>query len=175
MDRLRCGFSLALAVAMLSLTDAASGASAQEMLARGPVTNLPMPRFVSIRADHANARRGPGLDYRIDWEFVRRGLPVKVIAEHGQWRKVQDAEGYGGWVHQSLISGVRTGLVSGEKNVPMLADPEAGADVRAEAEPGALLQLETCVGDWCEVRAGGHEGWLERSALWGVRADEEFD
>ena len=56
--------------------------SAEEAVTRGAVTNLPLPRFVSIRADSANARRGPGLDHRVDWEFVRRNLrlaKVKVI------------------------------------------------------------------------------------------------
>ena len=52
--------------------------AAQEQLdaAVGPVTKLPMPRYVSLRADKVNVRRGPGLDYRIDWVFQRAGLPV---------------------------------------------------------------------------------------------------
>ena len=79
--------------------------------ARGPVTNLPLPRFVSMRAESANARRGPSLDQRVDWEFVHRGLPLEITAEYGQWRRVRDADGAGGWVHHALLSGVRTALV----------------------------------------------------------------
>ena len=105
---------------------------------RGPVTNLPLPRFVSMRAESANARRGPSLDQRVDWEFVRRGLPLEVVAEYGQWRRVRDAEGYGGWVHHTLLSGVRTALVRGEAPVPLRAGPTEGAAVRAMAEPGVV-------------------------------------
>ena len=112
--------------------------------ARGPVTNLPLPRFVSMRAESANARRGPSLDQRVDWAFVRRGLPLEVVAEYGQWRRVRDAEGYGGWVHHTLLSGVRTALVTGEAPVPLLARPEEGAAVRAMAEPGVVGRLEAC-------------------------------
>jgi SH3-like domain-containing protein len=111
----------------------------------------------------------------VDWEFVRRGLPVEIVAEYGHWRKVRDADGLGGWVHHTLLSGVRTGLVQGSEMVPLRADPEAGAAVRAMAEPGVVTRIEACEGAWCEVRAGKTEGWLPRAALWGVGPDEEID
>ena len=139
------------------------------------MTNLPLPRFVSMRAEEANARRGPSLDQRVDWEFVRRGLPLEVTAEYGQWRRVRDAEGYGGWVHHTLLSGVRTALVLGEAPVALRADPAEGAAVRAMAEPGVVARLEACAGDWCEIDAGGVEGWLPRPAIWGVGADETVE
>jgi SH3-like domain-containing protein len=164
---------LAGALALVLLAGPAAGSAAAE--SRGPVTNLPLPRFVSLRAETANARRGPSLDQRVDWEFVRRGLPLEVVAEYGQWRRVRDAEGYGGWVHHTLLSGVRTALVTGDASVPLRADPEEGAPVRALAEPGVVGRLESCEGAWCEVAAGGVEGWLPRAALWGVGADETIE
>ena len=80
--------------------------------ATGPVTGLPLPRFVSLKAREARARRGPSLEHRVDWLYRRRGLPLLVTAEHGHWRRVEDIEGYGGWVHYSLISGARTAIVT---------------------------------------------------------------
>ena len=141
--------------------------------ARGPVTNLPLPRFVSMRADSANARRGPSLDQRVDWEFVRRGLPLEVTAEYGQWRRVRDADGAGGWVHHALLSGVRTALVLGEAPVPLRAGPTEAAAVRAMAEPGVVGRLEACRGDWCEIEAGGVEGWLPRGGALGRRSGRD--
>ena len=86
----------------------AQSASAKE---RGRVTNLPIPRYVSIKTDECNVRRGPSLNHRIDWVFQRKGMPVEVTAEHGHWRRVRDRDGEGGWVHYSLLSGVRTVIV----------------------------------------------------------------
>lgn len=148
---------------------------AQETVTRGPVTNLPLPRYVSIRAELANARRGPGLDHRIDWEFVRRGLPVEVTAEYGNWRRVRDSDGLGGWVHHSLLSGVRTGLVTGTGNAPMRAKPRPGADVVAMAEPGVIARLRECDDEWCRVEAGKIRGWIERARIWGVYPGEIID
>lgn len=143
--------------------------------ARGPVTNLPLPRYVSMRADTANARRGPGLNHRVDWAFVHSGMPLQVTAEYGQWRRVRDADGLGGWVHHSLLSGVRTAVVRSGGPVALRAGPAEATAVRAMAEPGAIGRLEACAGGWCEISAGGTAGWLPRAALWGVGEDETID
>jgi SH3-like domain-containing protein len=143
--------------------------------ARGPVTNLPLPRFVSMRAETANARRGPSLDQRIDWEFVRRGMPLEVTAEYGNWRRVRDVDGQGGWVHHTLLSGARTALVQGDAPVPLRADPDGGSAVRAMAEPGVIGEVEACVEGWCEIEADGVAGWLPRNRLWGVAPGEVID
>ena len=44
----------------------------------GCVTNLPLPRFVSLKGSEGNARRGPGLTHRIDWVFTRAGMPLML-------------------------------------------------------------------------------------------------
>jgi SH3-like domain-containing protein len=163
-----------LAALLLLLAEPAA-ADAAPAGARGPVTNLPLPRFVSMRAEAANARRGPSLDQRVDWEFVRRGLPLEITAEYGQWRRVRDADGEGGWVHHALLSGLRTALVRGEGPVPLRAGPTEAAAVRALAEPGVIGRIEACRNDWCEIGAGGLEGWLPRAALWGVAPDETIE
>ena len=79
---------------------------------KGPVTNLPMPRYVSLKAGEANARRGPSLSHKIDWVYKRRGVPLEIYAEYENWRRVRDYEGAGGWIHYSLLSGVRTVLIT---------------------------------------------------------------
>lgn len=138
---------------------------------RGPVTNLPMPRFVSLKASEGNARRGPSLSHRIDWVFRHRDMPLRVTAEFGHWRRVEDRDGAGGWVHYSLISGVRTVVVSAE-SADIRARDNAAAPVQARAMAGVIARLEQCGPDWCRINAGGQRGWVEKTALWGVDADE---
>ncbi len=166
---------LAAAVGLVLLAGMAAAAGPAPAPTRGPVTNLPLPRFVSMRAESANARRGPSLDQRVDWEFVHRGLPLEITAEYGQWRRVRDADGAGGWVHSALLSGVRTALVQGEAPVALRAGPTEQAVVRAMAEPGVVGQLKACREAWCEIATGGVEGWLPRGVIWGVGADETIE
>lgn len=162
-------------VALGAAHGASAGAAASGSRSTGAVTNLPLPRYVSMRADTANARRGPSLSHRVDWTFLRRGLPLEVTAEYGHWRRVRDADGAGGWVHHSLLSGVRTVLVRAPAPVPLRAGPSDGTAVRALVEPGVVARLEDCDASWCRLSADGLTGWTPRGALWGIDVDEVFD
>ena len=138
---------------------------------RGPVTNLPMPRFVSLKATEANARRGPSLSHRIDWVFKRKQMPLEIFAEYGNWRRVRDIDGAGGWVHYSLLSGVRSVIIILDMQ-PMFARPDPESLVVARFEKSALANLEKCTREWCHLRAGGYKGWVPKGKLWGVYKDE---
>ncbi|MEM1264617.1 MAG: SH3 domain-containing protein [Pseudomonadota bacterium] len=139
----------------------------------GPVTMLPLPRYVSVKAE-ANVRRGPSMAHRIDWVFQRRHLPVEVTAEYGHWRRVRDSDGAGGWVHYSLLSSARYVTVVVDL-APVHRRPEPDAGVVARAEAGVVARLGACVEAWCEVRAGRRRGWMEKSMIWGVRPNELRD
>jgi len=156
----RFGVVLAVLVAVL----AAAAAVAEE---RGPVTNLPIPRFVSLKADEAYVRRVPGTDHRVDWVFTRRDMPLQVVGEFANWRRVVDRDGAGGWVHYTLLSGVRSVIVDVDLT-PLRTRPEPGADVNAYLEAGVIARLDTCQGGWCRLVAGGRRGWAEAAALWGL-------
>lgn len=148
---------------------APTGAKPEE---RGPVTNLPLPRYVSLKASEGNVRRGPSLTHRIDWVFKRRDMPLEVTAEFGHWRRVHDRDGAGGWVHYSLISGVRTVVIEAEL-LDLRAQPEAKAQIVARAQAGVVARLGECSGGWCRITADGYTGWAPTSAMWGVKPDEE--
>jgi len=162
---LRAGAALALCLLI-------GGAAWAET--RGQVTNLPLPRFVSLKASEGNVRRGPSLSHRIDWVFTRRDMPLVVTAEYGHWRRVEDRDGQGGWVHYSLLSGVRTVIVA-EDLTPLRMKPQDGAPVFARAEAGVIARLGECGTDWCRISAAGARGWAPKAALWGVAAEEIRD
>jgi SH3-like domain-containing protein len=147
---------------------AAASAQAEE---RGKVTNLPIPRYVSLKASEGNVRRGPSLSHRIDWVFKRRDMPLEVTDEYGNWRRVRDRDGQGGWIHFSLLSGVRTVIVE-EDMAALHMKPDATAPVAARAEAGVIAELDECAADWCRIDADGYRGWVQRSALWGVTAQD---
>lgn len=164
---MRLGVAAAL-VAMLLATGAASAAE------RGKVTNLPIPRFVSLKASEGNVRRGPSLSHRIDWVFQRRNMPLRVTGEYGHWRRVEDRDGQGGWVHYSLLSGVRHVIVDADLT-PLRAKPATEANVAAYAEAGVVARLGKCAPAWCRISVDGRKGWVPKQALWGVGRDELRD
>ena len=138
---------------------------------KGAVTNLPLPRYVTLKSGDGNARRGPGLTHRIDWVFVKSGMPLLLTAEYENWRRVEDAEGFGGWVHYSLLSGTRSVLVA-QDMAEFHYSADMSAEVMFQAERGVLGRLLECSIDWCRVNTNGEKGWILKTALWGVNPDE---
>jgi len=163
-----------LAAGLAATLALCGGAFAQDEPTRGPVTNLPLPRFVSLKAAEGNLRRGPGLGHRIDWVLKRRGMPLEITAEFGHWRRVQDRDGAGGWIHYALLSGERTVLVE-EDMIALRAKPEDDATVTARAELGVIGYLGKCTIEWCQISADGQKGWVQKTVLWGVGAAEIRD
>lgn len=138
---------------------------------RGPVTDLPIPRYVSMKAAEGYARRGPSATHRIDWVFTRRNMPLLLVDEYGQWRRVQDREGAGGWMHYSLLSGNRSVIVE-EDGLTLHRRPDPGAPPTARMQAGVVAWLGRCVPGWCDLDAGEAEGWAPTAALWGVAEGE---
>lgn len=149
---------------------AAGVTSAGQAMERGSVTNLPIPRFVSLKVSEGNVRRGPSRSQRIDWVFKRRNMPLEITGEYGHWRRVRDREGAGGWVHYSLLSGNRTVIVE-QDMLPLLMKPDLNSPVNARAEVGVVAHLGECAADWCRIAVDGHRGWVLKSHLWGVPDD----
>ncbi len=137
----------------------------------GCVTNLPLPRFVSLKGSEGNARRGPGLSHQIDWVFTRAGMPLKVTAEYENWRRVEDSEGAGGWVHYTLLSGVRTALVTLDM-AEFHHTPADTSTVVAQAEMGVVGRILECDIDWCRLALDGQRGWVRKTSIWGAAAEE---
>lgn len=151
-----------------------TGLGAEEPASVGPVTSLPLPRYVSLKAVEGNVRRGPSLSHRIDWVFKRRDMPLQITAEHGHWRRVRDRDGAGGWVHYALLSGSRTVLVETDL-MPVHARPDPKTLVVATFELGVIADLGNCNEDWCRVSASGYRGWALKRDLWGVDPEEVRD
>lgn len=138
---------------------------------RGQVTNLPIPRYVSLKAKEANARRGPSLSHRIDWIYKREHIPLEIYGEYENWRRVRDFEGLGGWIHYTLLSGIRYVLVKDEL-LEMRLLPSSDAQVIARVPQHNIATLDKCDVDWCRIVDDGYKGWVLKSGIWGVYENE---
>jgi SH3-like domain-containing protein len=150
--------------------------SAQEDMRRGP-SGLPLPRFVSLKSGRVNSRIGPGVNYAVDWMYLKPGLPMEIIQEYDNWRRVRDPDGAEGWVNQSLLSGRRTAIAAPwqkgkDAKINLLSDPDANSRTLAIVEPGVVGTIRSCNGEWCEMTFDGHTGWISQSLVWGAYPGE---
>jgi len=147
-------------------------------MANGPVSGLPVPRFVSLKPDKVNVRGGPTRDHDVAWQYTRAGLPVEITAESDNWRRIRDSDGAEGWVYHSMLSGRRTAVVTAkDKNelVPLHAKADTQAAVTARLQSGVLASVKSCTGTWCRVVGSGFDGWMAQERLWGVYPSEKVE
>ncbi len=172
--RLVVGWVRLAVIAALSCGFAASAARA----GTDTTASLPVPRFVSLKADRVNVRGGPDKDHDVAWIYTRVGLPVEITAEFENWRRIRDSEGAEGWVYHSLLSGKRTATVQLKTKTdlaPLYAKPDAKSGVTAQLQFGVLGTVKHCTGTWCEITGDGFDGWIQQNDLWGVYPNEKID
>ena len=154
--------------------------SAHAQAAKGP-SGLPLPRFVSLKAKSVNLRVGPSVDYAVSWRYLKSGVPVEIIQEYDNWRRVRDADGTEGWVNQALLSGERTAVTApwmrgkGEGVfVNMRREGMSNATLVAKIQPGVVVKVGECNGDWCRAEVDGPAGGGWQHAIWGAYPGEAF-
>ena len=127
-----------------------------------------MPRYVSTKFSTVNARSGPGDDFRLVWTYRARGLPLQVIAETEDWRRVCDPEGGVAWVHRRTVGAARTVLRASPRELPLRRRPSETAGASAVLAGRAIAQLKRCDKGWCRVSADKAEGWVRQGEVWGT-------
>jgi SH3-like domain-containing protein len=155
-------------------------ARAAEPVAAGTASGLPVPRFVSLKTDKVNVRVGPAKDHEVAFVYNRSALPVEVIAESDNRRRIRDWEGAEGWVWHSLLSGRRTALVSPQTKgkddiLPLRTRPDEKSGVSAKLESGVLGTVKRCGNGWCRITGDGFDGWIEQTRLFGVYPNEKVE
>jgi len=131
--------------------------------------------YASLRSDKVYLREGPTYQHRVLFIYKRKDYPLEVLAAYDSWRRVRDVDGTVGWVSQTMLSDVRTVLITGKGKASLRASAYPAAPIRAEAEPGVVAKLRACKPQFCEITAGGVTGWIDRTRIWGVDAGEIID
>ncbi|MDZ7824656.1 MAG: SH3 domain-containing protein [Ahrensia sp.] len=176
--------SLTVAISGLSFTPTIVQAQETSSINRGP-SGLALPRFVSLKSARVNMRVGPGKDYAASWMYVKADLPLEILQEFDNWRRVRDVEGTIGWVHGALLSGTRTAITTPwlkdqkDLTVTMFKEPQSGAQAVAYLQPGVIATIKNCDGVWCEVTVENKGqkllGYTNQADLWGAYPDEKIE
>ena len=161
-------FSMQIVIAFISIIIFSQVSNADI----GKETGLEIPRYVSLKSDDANIRVGPSKNYPIEIKYIKKNYPLKVLEEYEEWRKVEDFNNNIGWIHKSLISGIRTGIVLSNDSENIKLFNTLGGSVIGEIGMGNIVFLEKCKIDWCLVSSGNFKGWMDKKYIWGVKEKE---
>lgn len=132
----------------------------------GP-SGLPVPRYASLKTNEVNARQGPSSLHPVLWVYRRAGLPLRITAESGNWRRIEDFEGERAWVHVATLSPQRTTLVTAQR-VALRAGAKPKSRVRAWLQAGIVAKLQDCKAGWRKLQVGRRTGWVSSADVWGA-------
>lgn len=159
---------LALALALASPILPSVSAESLDEVQISRFSGKEVPRFESLRHEKVNGRIGPGRDYAVRWEYLRRGLPVLILKESGDWRYVRDHSGDEVWIEKTQLSDARKALT--RDTFALRAGRAADSREIASIGPDVLVELGECEQKACQVTAGKYQGWAPRELLWGSTA-----
>jgi SH3-like domain-containing protein len=157
-------FGAAVVLAIAALATATLAADED----RPTPSGLPVPRYVSLKFDVVNARSGPSDDHRLLWVYHVKGLPVQVVAEMGEWRRICDPDGGLSWVHERTTDGHRTVMRTQPGPAPIYRGARATSPIAAYLAPRALAAVDRCQSDWCKIHIGRASGWVQAASVWGA-------
>ncbi len=136
--------------------------------ARPTPSGQPVPRYVALKFGKVNARGGPGDDYKLLWVYRVKGLPLQVVAETEDWRRVCDPDGQVSWVHRRTVAERRTVMRTDPGPVMLRRDPSDASAASATLLGRSLADLKSCRNGWCKIAAGHGGGWIRAGEVWGL-------
>lgn len=158
----------AVLTAVAAPSNAGAAAAPRDAAERPTPSGYPVPRYLTLKFGKVNARSGPGDDHRLQFVYRTKGLPLQVVAETSDWRRVCDPEGQVTWVHKRVTDGRRNVINMSARPAPLYRSPRPDAQPAAYLNVRALAALVRCEKGWCKVKADGASGWVREGALWGT-------
>ena len=138
----------------------------------GKETGLEIPRYVSLKSNDANIRVGPSKNYPIVIKYIRKNYPLKILEEYDDWRKIEDFTKNNGWIHKSLISGKRTGIIVSNNDDKIKIFNTIKGKIIGNIGKGNIVSINKCKIDWCLISFNKFKGWIYKKNIWGVKDKE---
>ncbi len=122
--------------------------------------------MVSVQGRTVNLRAEPQPDSRVLWE-LKKGYPLKVLKQQGEWLRVRDYEGDTGWILASLTNNTPFHVVT-VKALNIRQGPGLRHTTVDQVEYGEVLRTRGKRSEWLRVQApGGAVGWVPKRSVWG--------
>ncbi len=131
------------------------------------ISNIAFSEVRSLKNTKVNVRLGPSKNYPVKFVYEKKYLPVVIIDEHYNWRKVKDYDNDTGWVHISQLSKIKT-TVTTKDNKVVYSSPSIYSKPKVKLEIYQVLIIKKCNQGWCEIRNSKTNGWVRKEHLWAI-------
>ena len=122
--------------------------------------------FLTLRNDKVNLRQGPSFEYPVKIFYKKKFLPVLILDQYDNFRKIRDHENNTGWIHVSQLSKKKAAIAIDDKLI-VFSSPTIYSNPKVFLNKGRLCLIIKCQTEWCKVKVDKYKGWVKKSYLWG--------
>ena len=122
--------------------------------------------FLTLRNDKVNLRQGPSFEYPIKLYYKKKFLPVLILDQSDNFRKIRDHENNTGWIHISQLSKKKAALTV-EDNQIVFSKPSIYSKPHVILKKGKLCKINKCLDEWCKIQVNDYKGWIKKESLLG--------
>ena len=121
--------------------------------------------FLMLKNNKVNVRFGPGFDYPIKYIYKKKYLPIKVIDNKENFRRIIDIKNNSGWIHTSQLKKGKSFILLEDQL--LFSKPTKYSKPILKIAKGRLLLIKKCKIKWCKVKTKKYTGWLKANKVWG--------
>ena len=122
--------------------------------------------FLSLKKDKVYVRYGPGKNYPVKYIYRKKFLPIKVIDQKDNFRRIIDHKKNSGWIHISQLKKAKS-LIVLENKIVFKKNSKFSKPI-IKLEKGRLVLIKKCIDNWCNIKAGKYKGWIQTENVWGI-------
>ena len=95
----------------------------------------------------------------------KKNLPVKIIDEKENWRRIIDHQYNSGWIQLSQLKSSNSFIILEDKI--LFKKSTLFSKPILKLKKGRLLLIKNCKKEWCKVETDNYSGWIKNTNIWG--------
>ena len=122
--------------------------------------------FLTLKYNRVKVRQGPSFEYPVKFIYKKKYLPIKIIDNKDNFRKITDLKNNNGWIHISQLAKKKSAINIHNLSI-IFKKPNIYSQPMAKLEKGKIVIVKKCKEDWCKIITNDYKGWIFKNYLWG--------
>ena len=122
--------------------------------------------FLTLKYNRVKVRQGPSFEYPVKFIYKKKYLPIKIIDNKDNFRKITDLKNNNGWIHVSQLTKKKSAINIHNLSI-IFKKPNIYSQPMAKLEKGKIVIVKKCKEDWCKIITNDYKGWIFKNYLWG--------
>ena len=123
-------------------------------------------KMLTTKFNEVNVRNGPGISHLKIFKILKKGYPLQITDNFGNWKKILDVDGNSGWISNTQLSNKKH-IIINKNQAYIYKFPLQNSKKIALVKGKKVLAIDRCNVDWCFINDKQIKGWVMKKMIWG--------